>query len=88
MKDEATGAFFNAATVELTAYDEKDAEVPGQAWPLTMNSVAASSGQYQGVLSKDAQIVAGKKYEAVITADAGPGLFWKWRRPLHVRVRR
>ena len=29
MKDEATGAFFNAATVELTAYDENDAEVPG-----------------------------------------------------------
>ena len=80
--------YFNAATAEFTVIDDKGAEVPGQVWPTAMTYVAASDGIYRGLIGKGAQLVAGKMYQAIITADAGPGFFGKWTKNLRAKVRK
>lgn len=78
-------AYFNAATAEFTVIDDKGVELQGS---TAMDFVAGSDGIYRGLLGKGAQLVAGQRYQAVITADAGPGFFGKWTKNLRAKVRK
>ena len=78
LKDIALNAFINNATVQITLTDTAGVEVSGQSWPVTMNYVAASDGDYRATLEDVLVLISGRKYTAVITADAGSDLLGKW----------
>jgi len=71
--DDSAGGptFLNAATVEVTVRDTEGVDVPGITWPITMSFIAASSGDYEGVVDKAIQIVEGQQYVATIVAFEG-----------------
>lgn len=70
LKSEQEGTYLNDATVTLTLKDSTGTEVGAGPWPITMDYVAASSGNYIGYLSADLALLQGKKYTAFIDADA------------------
>lgn len=67
-EDEAT--YLNAATVTVTVKDSAGAEVTGETWPVTMDYVDASDGDYRAAISYAADLTAGNSYVAVIDVDA------------------
>lgn len=78
LKNDLTGADLNAATVSVTLKDSAGANVAGSSWPLAMTYVAASNGTYRATLGYAIALVAGGRYTATITADAGAGLHASW----------
>jgi len=78
LKDIALDAFVNDATVQITLTDTAGDEVAGQSWPVTLNYVAASDGNYRATLEDGLVLTPGRKYTAVVTADAGSDLLGKW----------
>jgi len=65
--------FENAATISVTIYDDADVVVAGIAWPIVLNYIPNSEGDYIGVLSDDAVFAIGSVYRAEIIVDAGVG---------------
>ncbi len=87
LKNAATGAYLNTATVTLTAIrDAAGATVSGETFPKTMAYVAASDGKYQAVVDKAIAIVAGQAYTAIIDVAAS-GLDGHWELPLVCQAR-
>lgn len=79
----AGGTYINNATVTATLYRESDgAAVSGQSWPATLTYVAASDGDYEGILEDGLALVRGERYYAEVVADAGSGNLKTWRPPL------
>ncbi len=78
LKDIALNTFVNDATVLVTLTDTAGVEVVGQSWPVTLTYVTASDGNYRAVLEDGLVLLSGRKYTAVITADAGGDLLGKW----------
>lgn len=72
---ESSQAYVNDATVQLTLHhDAADGdEVAGQAWPLTLDYVAGSDGDYLGTVQDDVVVEEGDVVVAVIEID-GDGL--------------
>lgn len=70
--------YLNDATVEATIKDSNHHEVAGQTWPLTLDYVADSDGNYKGTLSSGLELLERKSYdvELTITKDLNRG-FWK-----------
>lgn len=71
LKEEITETFINNATVTVTIKDAEGTSVAGQAWPLAMDYVASSDGDYRAFVSEDLELVAGTRYVAYIEADGG-----------------
>lgn len=86
-KDEVAGTYINDATVTATVLDETEAEVSGVTFPVTLDYVAASKGDYRAVLSEDLALTADKFYTAVITADGGTDRTGVWRFPFRAQHR-
>lgn len=78
LKNEATGAYVNDAVVTGRLKDETGADVSGQSWPVTLQYVAASNGNYRVTLEETLSLVVGKKYVAEVTA-VGNGLNAKFK---------
>lgn len=91
LKSSASGAFQNSKTVEVTLYDADDAEVDvlsgSITWPLSMSYVSSSDGVYQATLPDTLDLTEGAFYTAIITADAGAGLYAKWTRSYQAKKR-
>ena len=69
LKDISAGSYINDATVTVTIYAaDGTTEVTGETWPVTMDYVAGSNGNYLGIISADSNIIAETKYKIVITA--------------------
>lgn len=70
--------YLNDATVESTIKDSNGHEVDGESWPVTLDYVADSDGNYRGVLSSAMALLERKSYdvELTITKDLNVG-FWK-----------
>jgi len=79
LSDGASGALINDATVSVTLKDSAGVDVLGQAWPLTLNYVAASNGRYAGILQDTLALVKNAQYQAVIDVDGG-GYQAHWER--------
>jgi hypothetical protein len=80
LKDPVTGAYVNTATVRATMYEPDGVTVvQGQTWPLTLSYVAASDGDYNGILEDGRDLKDGRLYWIELTADAGGDLIKKWR---------
>lgn len=71
LMDEVTAAYVSNATVLLTFVDSSGAEVSGETWPLTMDYVSGSDGDYQATVSENADFVEGGNYFARIVATSG-----------------
>lgn len=84
-RDGAADPYLNSGTCTVTVFGEDGQEVAGQTWPTSMPYVAGSDGVYRGTIRKDAALVLGGRYEAVVAFDAGVGLRRTWHVPLHVR---
>ena len=88
LKNDATGAFINGATVTVTLVDSDDTNVVGQTWPTTLLYVAASDGIYRATLQDVLTLVPDAKYTAKVTADGGAGLLGFFELPVVARIRR
>lgn len=86
LRNPITGAFLNAATVDITITDSAGVEVTGETWPLTISYVAGSDGIYRATLDKVLGFIAGQRYTAVINAVEG-GLDAKWTLDYLAKVR-
>lgn len=87
LKNEVSGAFLNAATVTATLVDAEGAEVAGEVWPKTLTYVTGSDGIYRATLPYTMSLVAGSRYEAQISVDAGSGLRAGFALPVLARDR-
>jgi hypothetical protein len=68
LKDEATDAYVNDATVAFTLKDIADAAVAG-ATSVSMVYVTASNGRYQGTLQDTVSLTVGSAYYLEVTAS-------------------
>lgn len=85
LKSAVEDEFINDATVSVTVKDASGANVAGVTWPVTMDYVAASSGDYRAIIPHGAALVSGRQYTAEISVNAGADRVGFWRfvfRPL------
>jgi hypothetical protein len=80
LKDAVLDTFINTAVVTVTIKDASGVEVAGQTWPVVMDYVAASNGNYRAIIEDDVAFVARRTYYAHISATAGSNRvgFWKF----------
>jgi hypothetical protein len=78
LKSAVEDTFINDADVEVTVKDSADVNVTGVSWPVTMDYVAASNGNYRAILSHAIAFVPNRKYYAHIDADAGADRVGHW----------
>ena len=86
-RDAKTAAFLNVATVTARLVDSLGVDIGGQTWPLTLDYVAASNGDYCGVLNDTLVQIIGAIEQAQITFDGGIGLKAFWKTPCVVQDR-
>lgn len=78
LKSASDGDFINDATVTVTIKDSAGATVSGQSWPVSMNYVSASDGDYLGVIPHTTQLLSGRNYTAEIEVNAGVNRIGFW----------
>lgn len=87
LKNAATDAYINDATVTLTAIkDSAGSTVSGETFPKTMSYVASSNGKYQASVDKLLAIVPGQNYTAIVDVVSGT-IDGHWELPLTCRTR-
>lgn len=69
--NEITAAYINDATVTATLKKKDTTTVSGQSWPLTLDYVAASNGNYRGNLSNLLELRPHTVYVIEITIVSG-----------------
>lgn len=81
--------FVDTATVVLTAIKDKETGdvVGGEVFPKAMDLVPGSDRKYRCIVDEDIEIIAGRKYTAVIDLDDGPGRIGHWDLPLIAKTR-
>ncbi len=78
LKNIATDAYIDDATVTAILVDEDDAQVSGQTWPLALSYVAGSDGIYRGTLTDSLSLTVDRVYTAQITVSGGSNLAAYW----------
>lgn len=74
LEDVLNAQFINTADVKVTLYeDDKTTEVLDETWPLSIDYIPGSNGDYVGVLDDDIVLVVGGSYFAKVVIDDGPG---------------
>lgn len=87
LKSNIDNSFINDASVAVTLLDSSGEEVSGQSWPITLDFVSGSSGDYRVTLSYNLPLVESSLYTAVVTADGGDGRQGRWELKFKARVR-
>lgn len=87
LKSEVENLFIDNATVTVTVKDQSGSEVAGVVWPVTMDYVAASNGNYRATLSHLIAFQNKKNYRAFIEVDAGVGRIGHWEFPFKPEIR-
>jgi hypothetical protein len=83
VKNVATDAYLNSATVTVTLKDAgTDINLSGQSWPLTLSYVPESNGNYRGTITNDVLTTSGQRLKAAVSVDAGEGLSRYWEIPV------
>jgi hypothetical protein len=86
LKNLATGAYINNATVNVTLTRDGGEQVAGQSWPTPLAYVNGSNGEYSCALTRTLVLTPPERIIATITADAGTNLYKTWQIRLVVRV--
>lgn len=87
LKWKFAGTFVNDAVVTGRIKDAAGVDVPGVAWPVTMDYQTGSDGDYVGTADKAVTLVTGTRYFAHIDAVKGSA-DGHWELPVVARVRR
>ncbi len=79
LKNVVDGTYLNSKTVTATLKTQSGETVAGMVFPLTLDYVASSNGDYRGVLDKDVSVIAGTRYlcEITVTGSVGERAFWQ-----------
>jgi hypothetical protein len=75
------------ATVNFRIQTSAYVDVAGETWPQTMTYIAASNGDFLGVLRNEVALVAGQLYRFIGTVQGGTDQSGIWDIPLQVRTR-
>jgi hypothetical protein len=70
LRNGATDAYENSASLTCTLKNSAGTNVTGQSWPLTLSYVSSSNGVYRGVLDDGLDLTAGETYYATVTGTA------------------
>ena len=75
-----TSSYLNSATCTVTLYDVAGNEVTGETWPLTLNYVTDSDGDYRGTITDTvtSNLKPNKRYRLLYTANGGNDLYREW----------
>lgn len=87
LKSAIEGTFINDGAVKVTILDPAGAEVDGATWPLAMDYVGGSDGDYRAILTHELALVANQKYLAVIDANGGVNRIGRWEFPIRPAIR-
>lgn len=79
--------FINDATVTVTIKDGVGNNVTGATWPLAMDYVTASDGNYRTILTHELAFAHNAKYVAAIDADGGTNRIGHWEFPFRPATR-
>ncbi len=86
LKNHATGAYINDATVTMTLKDQSGSAVTG-ATGLSMAYVTGSNGTYRATIPYTISCTSHRSYTVEVTADAGSGLLGFWEVPVLIETR-
>ena len=78
LQNASNGAYVNDATVNVTVKDLSGVNVSGETWPISMNYVSGSNGNYRCVLSNNLSFSPGMIYTANISVNAGVNRIANW----------
>lgn len=89
VQDEVSGDYLNDITVQVWIKERDGTDVAGETWPITLDYIADSNGDYIGNIEDGVELVAGRRYIVEIRSEAPGDLvgFWhftraaKWREP-------
>lgn len=87
LRNASTGSAINNATVTASVTDSTGTTVGGMSFPLTLNYVSGSDGDYSGTLEDTTSLVAGSVYTVTINIS-GDSLTGKFTQDLPARHRR
>jgi hypothetical protein len=76
LTNSVTGAADTGASVSVTIKDASGKNVTGQAWPAAMGHT--SNGTYRATLDSSINLIAGRKYTAVVNATGTGGEIGEW----------
>jgi hypothetical protein len=79
LQEAISGDYVSNATVAVTVVDECGSAISGVSWPVSMQYVAGTTGDYRAVISNAAIFSPGKFYFAEISANAGVNKIGFWR---------
>lgn len=71
VQEEVTGDYLNSAVVSVTLKNMDGTEVAGETWPIILDYVPASNGDYLGNIEDGIQLKHMKRYYVDISIDAG-----------------
>jgi hypothetical protein len=82
LQDQNTGDYLDSATVTVTIKNPDGTAVSGGTWPLTLDYVTSSNGNYLGIIEDGVALIERRAYTIEVTADDGSGRigFWKFTR--------
>ena len=90
LQSELDSVYLNAATVTVTIVDAKKIPVTGATFPLSMNYVSGSNGNYVATLTHTLAILNGRPYTAIIDANgniSGTEHIGHWEFPFTAQTR-
>ncbi len=83
----ATGQHINSADVTLTLVDASSGdEIENETWPILLDYVSDSNGDYRGVIRNDVGISQNQSLIAKVKVDGGFGLVRYWERQCIARI--
>lgn len=87
LTDGKTGLPINNATVEATIVNHDNQPVAGITWPVELDYVVDSDGDYEGELDEEFQVSVTGIYYLRVEAETPPDIKGRWRVPLTVKER-
>lgn len=88
LQNASNGAYVNDATVTVTVKDAAGVNVSGETWPISMDYVSASNGNYRCVLAHTISFSSGATYTAEINVNAGANRIAAWAYNFRVLTRK
>jgi hypothetical protein len=88
LQNASNGAYVNDATVSVTVKDASGTNVVGENWPISMNYVSGSNGDYRCVLIDTLSFSPGMTYTANISVNAGANRIAFWSYDFRVLTRK
>jgi hypothetical protein len=87
LKSAITGEYVNDAVVTMTLKDGDGNAVAGESWPIALQYVMDSNGNYIGAFSHEVAVADGESYVAEVDAVLTDGSRASWDEPVMALTR-